>query len=189
MILTALGPLKLTVLAPCAGGQSGLVKALSSASVIVRWHCSNFKPNDMGDKNAWAGHKGIGSMIKWRWWCVAFVVVMAMGCATTAKYEQMLATWVGAAELDLYRSWGPPEALYEVSGGKFVSYLRSGQIRMPATAPTYQTIFTGNTAFTNAVGGSPAYNVQWSCKTIFEIRQEKVVAWRWQGDNCTSSGG
>jgi hypothetical protein len=36
------------------------------------------------------------------------------------------------------------------------------------------------------VGGSPAYNISLTCKTIFEIRQDKVVGWRWQGNNCTA---
>jgi hypothetical protein len=58
---------------------------------------------------------------------------------------------------------------------------------VPGTTPSYQTIFTGQTAFTQAVGGSPAYNITLTCKTIFEIRQDKVVGWRWQGNNCTAN--
>lgn len=122
--------------------------------------------------------------LRWLGW--ACVAICLWGCATTAKYEHMLASWVGASELDLYRTWGPPDKQSEASGSKFVSFTRKAQMWVPATAPSYQTIFNGNSAFTQAVGGSPAYNIPLTCQTIFEIRAEKVVAWRWQGNNCTA---
>ena len=125
-------------------------------------------------------------MIRLRWWCLACMLALLWGCATTAKYEKMLATWVGSSELDLYRTWGPPDSQHEASGSKFVSFTRNAQMWVPGTTPSYQTIVTGHTAFTQAVGGSPAYNIALTCKTIFEIRQDKVVAWRWQGNNCTA---
>ena len=113
------------------------------------------------------------------------VTILALsGCATTANYEKMLTTWIGAPEIDLYRSWGTPDGQYEVSGTKFVTFTRGGNMIMPGTAPTYQTTFVGNTAFTNAYGGSPAYNIQLTCRTTFEIRNERVVSWRWEGNNC-----
>jgi hypothetical protein len=118
-------------------------------------------------------------------WLVGLVVWMG-GCATTAKYEQMLAGWVGSSELDLYRTWGPPDQQSEASGSKFVSYTRKAQMWVPAVAPSYQTIFTGQSAFTQAVGGSPAYHIPLTCQTTFEIRGDKVVGWRWQGNNCTA---
>lgn len=98
-------------------------------------------------------------MRRFRGLWLACVVVLLSGCATTAKYEQMLSAWVGASELDLYRTWGPPNNQYEAAGSKFVSFMRQGQMWVPGTAPSYQTIFTGNSAFTQAVGGSPAYNM------------------------------
>jgi hypothetical protein len=125
--------------------------------------------------------------MRWlRWLSLACVGVLFWGCATTAKYEQMLATWVGSSELDLYRTWGPPDNQHEVSGSKFVSFTRNAQMWVPGTAPSYQAIVTGNSAFTQAVGGSPAYNISLTCQTTFEIRQEKVVGSRWQGNNCTA---
>jgi len=125
-------------------------------------------------------------MNRFRWLRMACLVALLWGCATSAKYEQMLASWAGSSELDLYRTWGPPDSQHEVSGSKFVSFTRNGSMWVPGTTPSYQTIFTGQTAFTQAVGGSPAYNITLTCKTIFEIRQDKVVGWRWQGNNCTA---
>lgn len=111
-------------------------------------------------------------------------VLAIVGCATTANYEKMLTTWIGAPEIDLYRSWGTPDGQSEVSGTKFVTFTRGGNIFMPGTSPTYRTTIIGNTAFTNAYGGSPSYNIQLMCKTVFEIRNERVVSWRWEGNNC-----
>ena len=116
----------------------------------------------------------------------AIALLILAGCATTANYEKMLNTWVGAPEIALYRSWGAPDSQYEAAGTKFVTFTKSGNVVMPGTSPTYQTTFIGNTAYSNAYGGSPAYNISLVCKTTFEIRNEQVVNWRWEGNQCRS---
>lgn len=114
------------------------------------------------------------------------ICIVLAACATTENYEKMLSTWVGAPEIALYRSWGTPDGQFESGGAKFVSFTKGGNMVLPGSAPTYQTTFIGNTAYTNAYGGSPAYNIQLMCKTTFEIRNERVVSWRWEGNNCKS---
>lgn len=111
-------------------------------------------------------------------------VLAVLGCATSENYTKMLNTWLGAPEIALYRSWGTPDGQYEVSGTKFVTFTSSGNMVMPGTSPTYRTTVIGNTAYTNAYGGTPSYSVQLMCKTVFEIRNERVVNWRWEGNNC-----
>jgi hypothetical protein len=32
--------------------------------------------------------------------------IFMIGCATTANYEKILSSWVGANEIDLVRAWG-----------------------------------------------------------------------------------
>ena len=113
-------------------------------------------------------------------------LVILLGCATTANYEKMLNSWVGAPELDLVRRWGPPIQSYETSGRKFLVYSNSRNIFLPGTAPTYTTTVIGNTAYTNRVGGTPAQNIGLSCQTTFEIFQERVVSWRYEGNDCTA---
>ncbi len=108
------------------------------------------------------------------------------GCATTANYEKILSSWVGAPEIDLVRSWGPPDSQYEASGVKFLSYQKSGNVFIPGTNPTYRTTVIGNTAYTSSYGGSPSYNFQMTCKTTFEVKDGRVLNWKWEGNDCKS---
>ncbi len=100
--------------------------------------------------------------------------------------EKILNSWVGATELDLIRKWGPPQQSYEASGRKFVVYTNSRNVYIPGTAPSYTTTVIGNTAYTNRVGGTPGQNIGLSCQTTFEISGDKIVSWRWQGNDCTA---
>jgi|LauGreDrversion4_2_1035121.scaffolds.fasta_scaffold156322_1 hypothetical protein len=115
---------------------------------------------------------------------IIFLGIFIVGCATTANYEKILSSWVGAKEIDLIRAWGAPDNQYESSGTKFLTYQKSNNIYMPGTAPTYSTKMIGNTAYTSSSGGSPAYNIQMFCKTTFEVKNERIVSWRWEGNGC-----
>jgi hypothetical protein len=114
------------------------------------------------------------------------ILLSLSGCATTANYEKMLSSWVGASELDLVRRWGPPTQSYETGGRKFLIYSSSQDVFLPGTAPTYTTTVIGNTAYTNMVGGTPGQTLSFSCRTTFEIHDERIVSWRWQGNDCRS---
>jgi len=114
----------------------------------------------------------------------AFVVIALAGCATTANYEKILNSWVGATELELVRKWGPPQQTYEAGGHKFLAYANTRNVYIAGTAPSYTTTYIGKTAYTNSVGGSPAQNINMSCQTTFEIADEKVVSWQWKGNDC-----
>ena len=115
---------------------------------------------------------------------VIIILIALSGCATTAGYEKLLNSWVGAQEVDLIRSWGPPVQAYEAGGRKFVAYSSRRNVYLPGTAPTYRTNVVGNTAYTTAVGGSPAMNVDMSCMTTFELEGSRVVSWSYKGNDC-----
>ena len=93
---------------------------------------------------------------------VISILIALSACATTAGYEKVLNSCVGAQEIDLVRSWGPPVQSYEAGGRKFIVYSSRRNVYMPGTAPSYQTNVIGNTAYTTAVGGSPAMNIDMS---------------------------
>ena len=112
------------------------------------------------------------------------LLLVLTGCATTANYEKNLASWVGASELDLVRNWGPPQQIYEAGGRKFLLYTNERSVFIPGTAPSYTTNVIGNTAYTRRVGGSSAQHVNLSCQTTFELENERIVSWRWQGNSC-----
>lgn len=116
--------------------------------------------------------------------CLLFLFLV--GCATTANYEKILNSWIGASEIDLVRTWGPADNQFNSSGIKFISYQKNGAVYIPGTSPTYTTTMIGNTAYTTTSGGSPGYNIHLNCKTTFEIKDERVINWRWEGNGCKS---
>lgn len=112
------------------------------------------------------------------------VALILCGCATTANYEKILNSWMGDEEVNLIRKWGPPYQTYESSGRKFLVYGSRSNMYVPGVAPSYQTTVAGNTAFTNQVGGTPGYNIDFVCITTFEIASNRIVSWQWRGNDC-----
>lgn len=118
-----------------------------------------------------------------------FAIVGAIAlsaCATTAGYEKVLNSWVGSQELDLVRSWGPPAQAYEAGGSKFLLYSSQRNVYIPGVAPTLRTSVIGTTAYTTAVGGSPASNISKACVTTFELVNSRVASWSYKGNDCTA---
>jgi hypothetical protein len=113
-------------------------------------------------------------------------LILLAGCAARANYENVLNSWVGATELDLVRKWGVPQQSYETGGRKFLVYSSSRNMILPGSPPTYTTTVVGNTVYKNRVGGIPDQYMELNCKTTFELENEKVLSWRWQGNDCTA---
>ncbi|BED24754.1 hypothetical protein VEE46_45220 (plasmid) [Escherichia coli] len=124
--------------------------------------------------------------MKARFFAALLITFFLSGCATEAGYQRVLNSWMGSTDVSLIQSWGPPQQSYELSGHTFLVYSNSSSSYIPGVAPTYQTTFIGNTAYTNTYGGSPGFNVSYSCTTTFEVVGGKIVNWRYQGNNCTS---
>jgi hypothetical protein len=117
----------------------------------------------------------------------ALLLLGLMGCATTEKYEALLQTWIGSEEIDLVRSWGPPDQVYEVQDRKFIVYHSQRSVYIPGTSPSYSTSFIGNQAYTTQSGGSPGRTVDMRCATTFELKDGIIVRWSWKGNDCTST--
>ncbi|WP_153307520.1 lipoprotein [Desulfospira joergensenii] len=118
-----------------------------------------------------------------------FLLLLALvvsSCATTAGYKKIVESWIGASELDLIRSWGPPQQTYETGGVKFLVYNSSRNVYLPGRAPTYSTKVIGNTAYTTSSGGRPARNLNYNCQTTFEVIDDKIVSWKFRGNDCTA---
>jgi hypothetical protein len=115
---------------------------------------------------------------------LAVTTVLLAACATTEGFEKILDSWVGAQEIDLVRSWGPPVRSYEAGGRKFIAYESHHNEYVPGVAPTYKTTVIGNSVRTKPVGGSPAMNIAKSCTTTFELEGSKVVSWTHKGNDC-----
>ncbi len=127
------------------------------------------------------------------------VILFVSGCATTANYEKILATWVGNHSDNLVSSWGPPQSFYELSnGGRVLEYSnqRNAQIGGYTTTTPQTTYHSGSTSYGNTFSGTsttyvqtqtPTYNVNLWCKTRFTANSNGIITnWTWQGNNCTS---
>lgn len=119
---------------------------------------------------------------------LGFIAMLALaGCATTARYEQVLASWVGETEGALVSSWGPPVDVYQAPDGmRVLTYRSAGNIFIPGTSPTYTSTVVGNTVYTQAHGGTAPTSIPLACTTNFTVVGGVITSWRWQGNNCTS---
>ena len=128
-----------------------------------------------------------------------FVLVMLVsGCATTAKYEAKLNTWVGASEDSLIASWGVPDKSYSLGDGKkaveFIhkDIFETGGYSYMVPQTTYQSGTIGNksysgTSATYVTETEPIRKYRFSCKTSFIIDSNgKVVSWHHEGNDCVS---
>lgn len=120
------------------------------------------------------------------------------GCATTAKYEAKLDSWVGASENSLIASWGVPDKTYDMRDGKkAVEYVHKNTVRSPGyTYTTPRTVYQTGTIGDKPYSGTstvyvtetvPPQKYKLSCKTSFVIDSNgKIESWRYEGNNCVS---
>lgn len=102
-----------------------------------------------------------------------FILILALGltgCATQAKYERVVASWVGNTEEALVYKWGPPARTYSLNSGKVLTYEFDG----------------GATAYANNVYGSVFVNqVRNYCETSFFTNSVGIIeSWRFEGNSC-----
>ena len=120
------------------------------------------------------------------------------------NYEKILKTWVGHHVDELVKSWGIPQGSYPLSdGGHVVEYLKQRSLQMPSfnfrrPKTTYHsgTIsgFGSRGYSSGNYGGSsttwetesrPGLIVSLSCKTIFQVNPEGIIAgWSFEGNDC-----
>lgn len=120
--------------------------------------------------------------------CIALasLCLVFAACASTAKYEEKIARWVGHSEEELVKSWGPPSAVYESAGKKFISYAHSAQANAPVGARGYQTYAVGDMPFPQPVDTLSNRIEPQTCNTTFESQNGKITAWNLEGNACRS---
>lgn len=117
---------------------------------------------------------------------VILLALLATACATTARYEEILKSWVGSSESELVSSWGPPTSFYEAQDGARMLTYRTGRSGV-TSIPQYQSVPTttayGYTSYqTTTTYQTVSYNY-W-CETTFTVKNDEIVYWQWQGNNC-----
>lgn len=130
--------------------------------------------------------------------CLLVLLLWAGGCATTAKYEAKLNTWIGASEASLIAVWGVPDKSYALQDGrKALAFVRRDSFQTGGytyTKPqvSYQTGTIGNetyrgTTTTYVEETEPVRIQKLFCKTSFIIGSDgRVESWSHEGNNCVS---
>lgn len=120
------------------------------------------------------------------------------GCATTAKYEAGLNTWIGTSEDSLIASWGVPNKEYRLNDGKkAIEFVRKNTVQTGGysyTVPqtTYQTGTIGDQTYSGTSTQylrelTPVQKYKLSCRTSFIINSSgKVESWHHEGNDCVS---
>ena len=121
------------------------------------------------------------------------------GCATTAKYEAKLNTWIGVSEDTLVAAWGVPDKKYNLSEGKkaiefvYKNTVQTGGYTYMVPQTTYQSGTIGSRAYsgtstTYVAETEPVRDYKLSCRTSFIIdKSGKVESWHHKGNDCVSN--
>lgn len=119
----------------------------------------------------------------------ASALSLLSSCCDTDAYEAQLQTWVSRSESDLLSYWGIPSQTYTIDGStKLLTFHRSrtqfiqGTPASVTTEKEYKENKTRKTTYYN--NGTPDRVVTYSCTTTFTIKNKKVIAWKWNGDDC-----
>lgn len=135
------------------------------------------------------------------------VLAALAGCATQAKFQDKMNSFVGRPEAVLVGAYGPPQGSYTLNdGSKVLQYARSGQMVLPGVTTTQPvtTNTTGNmtlnqgmrqttgtynqTSTTYVQQEAPSTVVQLSCTVNFTIDAGGVVrAWNASGNHCVAN--
>ncbi|MEX0760021.1 MAG: hypothetical protein WD100_10615 [Tistlia sp.] len=116
------------------------------------------------------------------WALIALVLLAA--CATEAKYQTMLESWVGVEERQLVQAWGPPDSVYEGEDARYLTWNVQYQNYLPGSPPHYRSRVVGNRVYTVPYGGMPGHLVTSRCKTTFALVEGRVTGWRAEGNAC-----
>jgi hypothetical protein len=120
------------------------------------------------------------------------------GCATTAKYEAKLNTFIGQSEDSLIASWGVPDKQYNMSDGKKAieyvekSTVRTGGDTYTESRTTYHSGTIGDKTYSGTstqyvTEKTPVERYKLYCKTSFIIdKSGRVESWHHEGNDCVS---
>lgn len=110
------------------------------------------------------------------------------GCASGGfgTMDRVMSSWEGASVDEVIQQWGYPHEERTIAGRTLLVWNRNTQITMPAVASTTGTVNNiGRQTHVNATtiysGGGTS---NWNCTRIFEVKENRLVRWQWEGNNC-----
>jgi len=114
-------------------------------------------------------------------------LLLLTSCATTAKYNAKLDTWVGKDIYSLIDSWGYPDSTVELpNGNKVYTYSKAESLYVPPMMTTTTTVDYG-VAYSRTTGYGGGHINNW-CKTSFETEGStgNILKWTHKGNHCKS---
>tara|TARA_R110000803_G_C11989469_1_gene321887 strand:- start:39721 stop:40086 length:366 start_codon:yes stop_codon:yes gene_type:complete len=115
------------------------------------------------------------------------ILFLLASCATTAKYEKILDSWVGHTTTELSADWGYPSGSFKAPSGNTIwIYSSSSAVAMPTYTTTNVTPnYVGGYNANSTTSGGGIMNL--NCMTYFESNDnQRIVSWSWKGNSCTS---
>ena len=125
------------------------------------------------------------------------ILIMIFACASPNAYNLKLDSLIGASQNDIESQFGRPSAIKIIDNDtKILAYTNVDNTFVPSEFYTYSQgnrIYGDDGLFSPFLStylfsdnpGDIGYNAHYICKTLFLLENNKVVAWKWQGNNCS----
>ena len=126
------------------------------------------------------------------------LLILMLGCATQEKYNNKLSLLLGQNPEILYKEFGKPSGKKILNNGdEVISFTSVNNNYVPSDFFLYQPYslegetnvyapFDQNynfTPFAENFNQMPAL----VCQTSFWIRNNKIIGWKWKGNNCIAN--
>ena len=127
------------------------------------------------------------------------VLFLLLACSTTQKYDNKLNALIGADKEKVIATFGKPSAVKILSDNtEVLSYNKAQDVYVPSEFYLYNQgeIYNGyDTIYSpflsdydfSPYGDTFGYDVEYFCQTVFLLQNNKVIAWRWRGNDCLSN--
>ena len=123
------------------------------------------------------------------WFVLAVLLLMPLGCVTSQKISDNMASWVGHNKMELMGSWGAPaQVMSDGSGGEVWAYSQARSYTSPGSSTTnvYGSTY-GNSNYSSgyATGQTtyyPGQTYSYQAQRLFYIDSDgKIYNWSWKG--------
>ena len=124
------------------------------------------------------------------------VLIMIFACANPNYYSLKLNSLIGASKNDIESQFGRPSAIKILGdNSEILAYTNVDNVFVPSEFYTYsqgERIYGEDGLFSPFLStylfsdnpGDIGYEAKYICKTLFLLENDKVIAWKWQGNNC-----
>ncbi len=108
---------------------------------------------------------------------------LVSGCATSAKLERKLDSWVGTPAEELIEAWGYPSRQFKKPNGDMVYIYDQKSYN---TTPVITTSRVSNSGYINSYS-SGGNVIESACEIVFEMDPfDRISTWSYRGNHCVS---